>query len=187
MEPEKIDKDCVRDWVKSVCDPYKDEIPEIPLPIIEKAQKAYKEFYESIIAIKDKTNPKNHVVIISGSDSDHKHVNKIKYELSNLNIGYTSYVASAHKSTELVLSIIKKYGMLEQNIVWVTIAGRSNALSGVVASNCNEPVIACPPFKDKMDMCVNINSTLQCPSNVPVMTILEPQNVALSIKRIFSV
>ena len=31
----------------------------------------------------------------------------------------------------------------------------------------------------------NINSTLMCPSKVPVMTILEPENVAISIKKLF--
>ena len=71
-------------------------------------------------------------------------------------------------------------------MVWVTVAGRSKALSGVVASNSKYPVIASPPFSDKQDMMVNINSTLQCPSNVPVMTILEPCNVALAINKIFS-
>ena len=70
-------------------------------------------------------------------------------------------------------------------MVWVTVAGRSNALSGVVAANSKYPVIACPPFKDKDDMMVNINSTLQMPSKVPVMTILEPGNVALAIEKIF--
>ena len=37
FEPDKLDKDCVRDWVKSVCDPYKDEIPQVPEDIIMKA------------------------------------------------------------------------------------------------------------------------------------------------------
>ena len=40
--------------------------------------------------------------------------------------------------------------------------------------------------KDKMDFFVNINSTLQCPSKVPVMTVLEPGNVALAIEKIFA-
>ena len=31
---------------------------------------------------------------------------------------------------------------------------------------------------------VKINSTLMCPSKVPVMTILEPENVAISIKKL---
>ena len=70
-------------------------------------------------------------------------------------------------------------------VVYITVAGRSNALSGVVAANSARPVIACPPFADKMDMMVNINSTLQCPSYVPVITILEPINVAIAVERMF--
>ena len=46
-----------------------------------------------------------------------------------------------------------------------------------MACNTNNPIITCPPFSDKMDMFTNINSTLQMPSYVPVMTILEPINV----------
>ena len=49
IEPEKLDKDCVRDWVKSVCDPYNDVIPEIPKEIINKAYNTYKFFYDTII------------------------------------------------------------------------------------------------------------------------------------------
>ena len=62
----------------------------------------------------------------------------------------------------------------------------SNTLSGVVSYNTRFPVVACPPFKDKMDMFTNINSSLQCPSNVPVMTILSPLNVAVAVNKIFS-
>ena len=62
----------------------------------------------------------------------------------------------------------------------------SNALSGVVSCNTRFPTVGCPPFSDKTDMLVNINSTLQCPSNVPVMTILSPGNVALAISKIFN-
>ncbi len=51
IEPEKLDKDCIRDWVKSMCDPYNDKIPEIPKEIINKAYNSYKSFYESIIKI----------------------------------------------------------------------------------------------------------------------------------------
>ena len=75
---------------------------------------------------------------------------------------------------------------MKGRVVYVTVAGRSNALSGVVACNTHYPTIACPPFSDKDDFMVNINSTLQMPSNVPVMTILEPVNVALSIKRMLT-
>ena len=30
VEPKKLDKDAARDYIKSVCDPYNDPIPEIP-------------------------------------------------------------------------------------------------------------------------------------------------------------
>jgi 5-(carboxyamino)imidazole ribonucleotide mutase len=62
----------------------------------------------------------------------------------------------------------------------------SNALSGVVAANTKYPVFACPPFSDKTDMMVNINSTLQMPSNVPVATILKPGNLAMFINKMYS-
>ena len=42
-------------------------------------------------------------------------------------------------------------GSNSRKIIFVTVAGRSNALSGVVACNTQCPVIACPPFKDKID------------------------------------
>ena len=38
---------------------------------------------------------------------------------------------------------------------------------------------------DNIDTLTNINSTLQCPSKVPVMTVLKPQNVAICIQRMF--
>ena len=128
---------------------------------------------------------KNRVVIISGSVSDESHCKKIEDNLRSKNIISNTYYCSAHKNTRGVLDILSKYENSSQNIVYVTVAGMSNALSGVVSCNTRFPVIACPPFKDKMDMFTNINSSLQCPSNVPVMTILSPLNVAVAIRKIF--
>lgn len=183
LEPDKLDKDCLRDWIKKNCDPYSQEIPPIPNDIIDRVENCYKTFYNNLRNI-NTVNKDHLVVILSGSKSDKNHVDGIKSMLEKHNIEYCDYVASAHKETEKVLSILSEYKYDNRNIVWVTVAGRSNALSGVVACNCNDPVIACPPFADKMDMFTNVNSSLQCPSNVPVMTILDKTNVALSIKRI---
>ena len=44
-EPKKIDKDCIRDWVKLQCNPYKDKIPEIPTNIINKVENNYNLYY----------------------------------------------------------------------------------------------------------------------------------------------
>jgi 5-(carboxyamino)imidazole ribonucleotide mutase len=191
LEPEKLDKDCIRDWVKSVCDPYKEDIPEIPEDIVKKAYDAYKKFYDMISSVEMSNLPVNNnnlVVIMSGSEKDAGHVEKIEKALTNESINHRAFVSSAHKNTQDVLDLIKNYddyNRLNRRIVWVTVAGRSNALSGVVAANSRFPVIACPPFANQTDMMVNINSTIQCPSKVPVMTILEPSNVSLAIRKIF--
>ena len=126
----------------------------------------------------------NLAVIIMGSVVDKGQVEKISSELKKLGIEEQMHVASAHKQPREVLEIIDSYKG-KNRVVFITIAGRSNALSGFVAANTNFPTLACPPFVDKLDMLVNIHSTLQLPSNVPVLTVLEPANAALAVKRIF--
>ena len=125
-------------------------------------------------------------VLIMGSESDMSFAQKIIDTLENLDIENEVNVASAHKQPLKVLEVINSHKS-EKGIVFITIAGRSNALSGFVAANSDKPVIACPPFNDKLDMLVNIQSTLQMPSNAPVLTILDPGNCALAVKRILDV
>ena len=125
-------------------------------------------------------------VIILGSTSDEPPAKKITDKLDEYGITWEQYAASAHKEPLKVLEILdtNKDG---NDIVYITIAGRSNALSGFVAANSEFPTLGCPPFSDKADMLVNIHSTLQMPSNTPVLTILDPGNCALAVKRIFGV
>lgn len=120
------------------------------------------------------------VVIIMGSEVDRPHADKMIKELRDVNLEI--HVASAHKTPKKVLEIIHAHP--QGKVVFITIAGRSNALSGFVAGNTTYPVLACPPFADKMDMMVNIHSTLQMPSKVPAMTVLDPVNCAIAAKRI---
>ncbi|MEC8915935.1 MAG: AIR carboxylase family protein [Candidatus Neomarinimicrobiota bacterium] len=123
-------------------------------------------------------------VLIMGSTSDEPHAKKITDKLDEYGITWEQHAASAHKQPLEVLEILEanKDG---QDIVYVTIAGRSNALSGFVAANSEFPTLGCPPFSDKADMLVNIHSTLQMPSNTPVLTVIDPGNCALAVKRIF--
>ncbi|MBT3518749.1 MAG: AIR carboxylase family protein [Candidatus Marinimicrobia bacterium] len=125
-------------------------------------------------------------IIIMGSKSDEPHAKKITNKLDEYGITWEQHAASAHKQPLKVLEILEsnKDG---KDIVYITIAGRSNALSGFVAANCEFPTLGCPPFSDKTDMLVNIHSTLQMPSNTPVLTILDPGNCALAVKRILQV
>ena len=125
-------------------------------------------------------------VIIMGSTSDEPLAKKIPDKLDEYGITWEQYAASAHKQPLKVLDILTA-NKDEKDIVYITIAGRSNALSGFVAANSEFPTLGCPPFSDKADMMVNIQSTLQMPSNTPVLTIHDPGNCALAVKRIFGV
>ena len=125
-------------------------------------------------------------ILIMGSTSDEPHAKKITDKLDEYNISWEQHAASAHKQPLKVLKILES-NKDEKDIIYITIAGRSNALSGFVAANSESPTIGCPPFSDKSDMLVNIHSTLQMPSQTPVLTVIDPGNCALAVKRIFGV
>ena len=119
------------------------------------------------------------VVFILGSESDKPFVEKITKHLDSFGVEYVINVASAHKVPEKVMDIINEYNLKSEPVVYITVAGRSNGLSGVTAGSTIHPVIACPPFASKEDFIININSTLQMPSDTPVLTVIDPQNAAL--------
>ena len=125
-------------------------------------------------------------VLILGSSSDEGHAKKITDGLDEHGVNWEQHVASAHKQPRKVLEILDANAE-EESVVYVTIAGRSNALSGFVAANSSFPTLGCPPFSDKSDMLVNVHSTLQMPSKTPVLTVLDPGNCALAVKRILDV
>lgn len=126
------------------------------------------------------------VPFILGSKVDLEHAKKIASVLEDYGVHYEIYVASAHKVPETTLKIINKFNEMKESVVFVTIAGRSNALSGLVAGSTHFPVIACPPFKDKADYLTNVHSSLQMPSETPAMTILDPGNAGQAVVRLLA-
>ena len=122
------------------------------------------------------------VVILMGSKVDLEFARKIGEFLKEFGIEYEYRVASAHKTPEKVLEILKKY----ENAIFITVAGKSNALSGFVDANTPNPVIACPPYSDKFAG-VDIFSSLRMPSGVSSMVVLEPENAALAAAKIIAV
>ncbi|MDD4352078.1 MAG: 5-(carboxyamino)imidazole ribonucleotide mutase [Candidatus Gracilibacteria bacterium] len=126
------------------------------------------------------------IQFLLGSDTDHDFAGKITKVLDEFEVTYDIKVASAHKVPEKVIEIIKANNAKEEAICYITIAGRSNGLSGVTAGSAIHPVIACPPFQDKSDYAVNIHSTLQMPSDTPVLTVIDPVNAALCAARILA-
>jgi phosphoribosylaminoimidazole carboxylase PurE protein len=124
------------------------------------------------------------VPFILGSKIDLDHAKKIQAVLDDYGIKHETYVASAHKVPKITLEIINKFNEKKESIVFVTIAGRSNALSGLVSANTHFPVVACPPFSDKSDYLTNIHSTLQMPSETPALAVVDPKNAGQAVARL---
>lgn len=126
------------------------------------------------------------IVLFLASEADKEHGEKILGVLREFGVTAETFVASAHKVPEKVFAKVEALNATKEPTVIITCVGMSNGLSGVVAGSSVHPVIACPVFKDKDDYLVNVHSTLQMPSDVPVLTVLEPKNAALAALRILA-
>lgn len=133
-----------------------------------------------------KTSSGAGVTLFLASESDKEHGEKILSVLQEFGIPVETVVASAHKVPENVIAKVEELNRSKDPTVLITCVGMSNGLSGVVAGSSVHPVIACPVFKDKEDYLVNIHSTLQMPSDVPVLTVIDPKNAALAAVRILA-
>lgn len=123
------------------------------------------------------------VIILMGSRSDFDFSRKIAKYLGELGVEYEFRVASAHKTPEKVLKILREYE--DRKIVYVTVAGRSNALSAFVDANTTKPVIACPPYSDKFSG-ADIYSSLRVPSGIGSVVTIEPEGAAIAAAKILA-
>lgn len=123
------------------------------------------------------------VVIIMGSKSDLEWCRKISGTLDKLGVESVSRVASAHKVPMKCYELIKAYE--KDSVVFITVAGRSNALSGFTDAQTWCPVIACPPYSSTFAG-GDIYSSLRMPSVVAPMTVLDPKNAALAAAKILA-
>ena len=198
------DKEFLREWLRDKGFTGDGPIPALPEEIKQKVRDGYAQVYETITGLtlsaekamtpsrlvanlkKEKIIRGVFALIIAGSESDRPHFEKILAVLKEHHIPTSIIVASAHKQPRVVLDHIDAYNQSLEPMVCITVAGRSNALSGLVASSLKWPVIACPPFKDHSDYLTNIHSSLQMPSNVPAMTVIDPSNAALAAIRILN-
>lgn len=125
------------------------------------------------------------VPIIMGSKADLAHGQGIADALKAFGIASELRVASAHKATRYALDLLAAYEADPQPKVYITIAGRSNALSGVVDANVTAPVIACPPYSDRFGG-ADLYSSLRMPSGVAPAVVLEPSAAALLAAKILA-
>jgi 5-(carboxyamino)imidazole ribonucleotide mutase len=129
---------------------------------------------------------KQQVVIIMGSKRDLSFATPIGNVLEKFGIDYEYRIASAHKTPRDLLKILEEYEKSGNRIVYITVAGRSNALSGLVDANTKHPVIACPPYSEKFGG-ADIYSSLRTPSGVAPLVVLNPENAALAAAKILGV
>jgi 5-(carboxyamino)imidazole ribonucleotide mutase len=119
------------------------------------------------------------VIVILGSPADKPWAERIVQTLEGFDVECEVRVASAHKTPEHLLGLLHGWEEQDGARVYVTIAGRSNALSGFVDAQVTAPVIACPPSSEAFGG-MDILSSLRMPRGVAPLVILEPENAALA-------
>lgn len=120
-------------------------------------------------------------IIIMGSERDLDFCREIAKYLKQLSVIYEFRVASAHKTPERVLEILRQFE--NQKVIYITVAGRSNALSAFIDGNTSKPVIACPPYSDKYGG-TDIYSSLRVPSGIGSVVTVEPEGAAIAAAKI---
>jgi phosphoribosylaminoimidazole-succinocarboxamide synthase len=201
LKVESMDKEFVRQWL--LANKKNDNIPdELPENVIMETTNRYLDIYRKITKtdleidssqdvdyriyqnllnqniIKD-----GYVIIFMGSPTDVEHCKKIKEVLEKYDVFVKMRVVSAHKNGERLPELVQPLNESIEPGCAIAVAGRSNGLGGALATNLVIPLINCPPFKDKTDMLVNINSSLVMPSNTPATTAIDIGSAALAALR----
>ncbi len=197
---EQIDKEFVRQWMLQH---QKDgKVPEELAPeVVAETSKRYKEIYkiitgkeyiESSLPIKTRMYHNlikhgyikpGYIALVMGSKSDVPNAEKIRSHMDQFDVKTQMRIISAHKNGERLTALADAINHAVEPVAVIAIAGRSNGLGGALAANLNVPVINCPPFSDKTDIMLNINSSLIMPSNTPAVTVVHPDNAALAAIR----
>lgn len=126
------------------------------------------------------------LVILMGSKADAAHAEKIAAAAASFGLDVETRIGSAHKTADHVLALLKVYEADPRPKVYVTIAGRSNALSGFTDGAVSAPVIACPPYSEKFGG-ADVYSSISMPSGIAPALVMEPVNAALLAAKIFAV
>ncbi len=192
----QLDKEFVRKWL--MANRVDGVVPRaLPPAVIQETTQRYREIYELITGKPAPALPREatsrlyrnlvnqgviregYVVILMGSPVDEAHCLKIKTIVERYDIACHMRVVSAHKNGERILEMADFYNHAIEPGSAVAVAGLSNGLGGALAANFALPVTSSPPFADKMDMLININSSLMLPSKTPAGTVVRPESAAM--------
>jgi 5-(carboxyamino)imidazole ribonucleotide mutase len=123
------------------------------------------------------------VVILMGSKADEEHSRKIAEAAKAFGLEVILRIGSAHKTPQHVVEMLREFEADPRPKVYITVAGRSNALSAFADGQVRSPVIACPPPSDAFGG-GDILSSLRMPSGIAPAVVLEPANAALLAAKI---
>ena len=131
--------------------------------------------------------PINRIVVLMGSKRDLDFASRIGAFLvtEGFPIECEYSVASAHKTPEKLLDDLHAYELSQDKVVFITVAGLSDALSGVVAGYTKYPVIACPPDMERYGL-TKVFSSTKTPRGIAVSFVPEPENAALMAIKILA-
>jgi len=120
------------------------------------------------------------IVVMLGSASDlsfaHRVGDFLRHSCFQVECEYK--ISSAHRNTEKLLNDLKTYEQPGDRIVYITVAGLSDALSGIVAGNSKHPVLACPPDLEQHGF-PKAFSSMMMPKGIAVSLVSSPENAAL--------
>jgi 5-(carboxyamino)imidazole ribonucleotide mutase len=125
------------------------------------------------------------LIILMGSKADAPHCQKITEAAQQFGLEVVQRIGSAHKTPAHVLNLLAGYEAGSRPVVYITVAGRSNALSGFVDGAVSAPVIACPPPSEAFAG-ADLYSSLRMPSGIAPALVLDPANAALLAAKIFA-
>lgn len=123
------------------------------------------------------------VVILMGSKADEAQCAKIAAAVGSFGIEAVMRIGSAHKTPAHVSAMLAAYEADGRPKVYITVAGRSNALSGFADGSVRAPVIACPPESQAFGG-ADLYSSLRMPSGIAPALVMEPANAALFAAKI---
>lgn len=126
------------------------------------------------------------VPILMGSKSDLAFCERIANALDALDVPNELRIASAHKVPQRLMQIVSEYEADPRPKLYVAVAGRSNALSGMLDCAVSAPVISCPPYSDAFGG-ADLFSSIRMPSGVAPALVLDPANAALFAAKILAV
>jgi phosphoribosylamine--glycine ligase len=113
---------------------------------------------------------KTDVLILMGSDSDAPIMSAAGDALTELGLTWDMTVASAHRSPERVLKLVREAP--DRGVrVFIIGAGAAAHLAGVVAAHTSLPVIGVPIDSSALKGLDALLSTVQMPPGVPVATV----------------